>query len=116
MNRKAFLVLFLLLIFANLVAAVPGIPHRFYGNVDFLDGKALDGFVVSATINGAGVASTVTVDGSYGYDAKLLFVTDPFNNRKGKTVEFYVNGIKAAETALFENGGSHSFELPCLTL
>ncbi len=111
MNKKFFLIPLIILVFAASVSAVPGIPHRFYGAVDFSNAPAPDNFVVSAKINGAEVASTATLDGRYGYERELLFVSDPYNNRRGKTVEFFVNGIKANETAVFQNGGSQRLDL-----
>ena len=111
MNRKIFLIPLILLITASLVLAVPGIPHRLYGTVIFSNATAPNNFVASARINGVEAAKTTVLNGRYGYERELLFITDPYNSRAGKTIEFFVNGIKANETAAFQNGGSQRLDL-----
>ena len=106
MGKKSILILLIFITFSTTASAAPGIPHRFYGTVDFSNTEAPDNFIVSARIDGIEAASTPVLNGAYGYEKELLFVTDPYNNRKGKTVEFFINGIKTNQTAVFENGGS----------
>lgn len=83
-------------------AQSPGIPHKFYGTVAFDNGPAPDGLMVEAKVNGAIMGTSVTDDGKYGY-GDLLLAANPDNDNAGKTVEFYVSGIKANETAVFAN-------------
>lgn len=88
-----------------LAKAAPGIPHQFYGSVDFSNGPAPDGLVVEARINGEMVTSSSIVDGQYGFVPNLFFVTDPNNNRQEETVQFFVSGIDTEQSASFVNGG-----------
>jgi len=92
-----------LLLIPGLALAVPGIPHQFYGQVSFSNGPAPDGLVVEARIGSVTVATTTTLNGKYGY-SPLFFVTDPDNDRAGKTITFLVNGIDTGLSATFENG------------
>ncbi len=86
-------------------APAPGIPHQFYGSVNFSNGPAPDGLVVEARIGGQVAASASIVDGKYGYSPNLFFVTDPNNDRQGESVHFFVSGIDTAQTTVFINGG-----------
>jgi len=97
-------------LFSGLVFAAPGIPDRFYGEVNFSNMSAPDNLSVTAEIDGVQVAETSTSAGRYGY-GQLFFVTDSSNNRSGKTIEFFVNDVKADETAVFQNGGSQRLDL-----
>lgn len=92
-------------------AATPGIPHQFYGSVEFSGVPAPDGLVVEARIDGQVVASSSIVDGKYGYSPILFFVTDPDNNRVNKTIRFFVSGIDTEQSAIFVNGGYSPKEL-----
>ena len=94
--------------------AVPAMPHQFYGTVNFTNGSAPDGLLVEAkVINGVSIVSTestVTKNGKYGYDP-LFKVEDNNSTLSGETIEFYVDGIKANETAIFNNGASTPLNL-----
>ncbi len=92
-------------------AQSPSLPHQFFGTVNFSDGQASNGLVVEAKINGAVVGNSVTSGGNYGYNPNLLFATDNQGNNAEETVEFYVDGIQANETAVFENGKSIQLNL-----
>jgi len=85
--------------------ATPGIPHQFYGSVNFSNGPAPDGLVVEARIGGEMVASTSIVNGQYGFSPNLFFVTDPNNNRANKYISFFVSGIDTDRKVSFVNGG-----------
>ena len=109
-------------IFASLISIVlfmpifafaqsPSLPHQFFGVVNFTNGAAPNGLTVEAKINGVVVGDSVTSSGNYGYNPNLLFALDNNGERAGKTVEFYVNGIKTNETAVFENGKSTQLNL-----
>ena len=89
-------ILVLLLLLLPTVFAIPGVPHQFYGYVNFTNAPAPDGIVVEARMDGKTVASTITLNGRYGYKPRLFFVTDPNNTRAGKTINFYINGISFA--------------------
>ncbi|KKQ96120.1 MAG: hypothetical protein A2W71_00690 [Candidatus Nealsonbacteria bacterium RIFCSPLOWO2_02_39_8] len=92
-------------------AQSPGIPHQFFGAAQFASGAIPNGLSIQAKINGVVVGGSVTAGGSYGYNPNLLFVTDSQNTNAGKTIEFYVSGIKANETAIFANGNSTQLNL-----
>lgn len=97
-------------------AQTPSLPHQFFGAVNFTNGTAPNGLSVEARINGAVMGSSITANGNYGYnrydgDLNLLFATDNQGVNAGKTVEFYVSGIKANETTIFANGNSSQLNL-----
>jgi hypothetical protein len=97
----ALIVMLALLSFA--VFAQSDIPHQFAGTVTVNGAPAPDGTLVVAKVDGQDVAGTTTKNGQYGYDP-VFFVPDPYRNRQGDTVEFYVSGVKGGEF-IFENGG-----------
>jgi len=92
-------------------AQSPSLPHQFFGSVNYTNGVAPDGLTVEAKINGSVVGSSVTFGGNYGYNPNLLFALDNDGVHAGKTVEFYVDGVKANETAVFVNGNSSQLNL-----
>jgi len=104
----------IVLILPAVALAVPAMPHQFYGIVSFTNGPAPDGLLVEAkVINGVSIVSTestVTKNGKYGYDP-LFKVEDNNSTLSGETIEFYVDGIKANETAVFVNGNSSQVNL-----
>ncbi len=94
-----------------LAEAAPGIPHQFYGSVDFSNGPAPDNLVVEARIGGEVVASTSITDGKYGFTPNLFFVRDPESNRSGEEINFFVSGIDTEQSAVFVNGGYSNKDL-----
>lgn len=100
-------------------AQSPSLPHQFFGSVNYTNGAAPNGLAVEAKINGSVVGSSITAGGNYGYESNLfpknwLIATDELGNNAGKTVEFYVGGVKAntsPETAVFVNGNSSQVNL-----
>lgn len=111
MNPKLFLsILISTLLLSNIVLAVPGIPHAFYGSVKINGQPAPDGTSVVAKINGVEVSSTTTLNGKYS-GSRVLIVEDPLNNRAGKTIQFFVKGIDTGKTETFLNGGSTDLDL-----
>ena len=104
----------IVLILPAVALAMPAMPHQFYGTVVFSNGSAPDGLLVEAkVINGVSIVSTestVTKNGKYGYDP-LFKVEDNNSTLSGETIEFYVDGIKANETAIFNNGASTPLNL-----
>lgn len=78
-------------------SAQPGFPCHFYGDVIINGAPAADGVVVDARVSGTSVALTTTLGGTYGEGDDVFYVPNPQNNMDGKTVEFYVQNIKAAD-------------------
>jgi PGF-pre-PGF domain-containing protein len=91
------LAFFLLVISVPLTSAIPQLPNQFWGTVTVSGLPAPYGLIVSARIGGVEYASTTTSGGRYG-----VIVQGGVN---GETVEFYVAGVKAVETATFSVGG-----------
>jgi len=92
-------------------AAQLGVPHQFFGAVTTNGAPAPDGITVMATISVQEVASTTTVGGSYGLlPGDIFYIEDPDGTNSGKTIEFYVGGVKAAEY-VFSNGESTELDL-----
>lgn len=90
--------------------AAPGIPHQFYGTVNFTNGAAPDGLTVEAkTSSGVVAGVSATKDGKYGYPPKnLLFVTDANDGTakdmlSGQEIRFFVSGIDTGAAASFSN-------------
>ena len=99
-----------IVLISNLVFAIPGIPHQFYGSVTYNGQSAPDGLSVVAKINGVEVASTTTSGGKYGY-SPVFYVDDPNNIRAGDTVNLFVNGIDTGQSETFKNGGRTELDL-----
>jgi hypothetical protein len=91
------------------VLAQSDIPHQFAGSVTVNGAPAQDGLIVVAKVSGTEVSATATSGGTYGYDT-MFFVPDPYRNREGKTIEFFVSGAKAGEY-IFTNGGQTFLDL-----
>jgi len=104
-----FISAFLLFSCIFLVSAQLGIPHQFYGDVSYNNAPAPNSLSVVAKIDNVVVKQTTTLDGKYGYSPVFL-ITDPDDNREGKTIVFYVNDIQAAQY-IFENGGTTELDL-----
>ncbi|RME32042.1 hypothetical protein D6789_00800 [Candidatus Woesearchaeota archaeon] len=80
----------------TLVVAAPAFPIQFAGDV-IVNGKvAPDGLLVTAKIDGSDVEATTTKDGGYS-----MKIGDPYGNREGETVSFFVEGIDTGETAVW---------------
>jgi len=100
---------FMILLLAMTAFAQSDIPHQFQGAVTVNGAPAGDGTLVVAKIDGVDVAGTTTSGGTYGYNP-AFFVPDPYRNREGKTIEFYVSGVKAT-SYVFVNGGRTILDL-----
>ena len=90
-----------------LAFAQPGIPHQFYGTVEFTNGSAPAGLTVEVKVDGVVVGSAVTSSGKYGYNPSLLFAEKSEGEWSGETAEFYVDGTKAttASSVILSRGG-----------
>ena len=82
------------------VQVVPAPSHVFFGDVAIEDAPAPDDAVVSAKINGVTLATSTTVNGTYGIDTPALTVPgdDPDTPEKeggvdGDPIIFYVDGV-----------------------
>src|SRR3990167_6858071 len=102
--KKYSLIALVLFAIPAVAMAAPGIPHQFYGTVNFTNGAAPDGLTVETKIGPTVVGDSITSGGKYGYNPNLLFALDPDDNRAGQTVKFFVNGIDTGESATFANG------------
>ncbi len=105
-KKLSFTTVLSLLFISAIALAAPGIPNRFHGYVNFINGPAPDGLIVEAKIDGTTVASIATSGGKYGFAPDVFDVTDTDNNRNGKTISFFVGGVDTGKIANFTNGDS----------
>ena len=90
------------------VYAVPPLPHAFYGEVTVNGQAAPVGTIITAEVGGEDCGTyTTSTAGKYGNPAPSndYLIVQGTNIEAGDTIEFYVNGIKADQTATFEAGG-----------
>ena len=91
---------------AGVQGQFPQLPHSFYGNVTGSDGPAPIGTEITAKVGGVQRgALTVTQAGQYGGPTALktkLLVKGDISN--GDTILFFVNGIQAEQTSVFDSG------------
>jgi hypothetical protein len=81
-------------------ADAPTVPHQFFGTVTINGSLAAAGYAVTAKVSGTEVATGNTdSSGRYGYNPLIMVATNA-----GTTIDFYVNGVKAAQTATFTSG------------
>ena len=104
--KKLIFLLFILTILP-MVAAIPGFPHEFCGDVLINGSPAPNGTLVSARITGKDVITNsqnpvATVNGNFGKDGVPLLVQGDLTN--GDVVKFYVNNVDSGQTAIFEYG------------
>lgn len=91
------------------------IPHAFHGSIYTADGLAApEGSIVIASVHGKTAGSiTVTPSGRYGTQyagGEKLIVWDP-SLHPGDPIIFYIDGVPAAESTLFESGGVSNLTL-----
>jgi hypothetical protein len=85
---------------SSLYAQSPTTPQEFRGNVTVNGSPIPQGSTVSVRAGGIQIAFTPTDSkGRYGYSSPLLV-----SMTAGTFLEFYVNGVKAQETATFKPG------------
>ena len=101
---------------------VPQFPARYWGTVKFRSGatetNAPAGTVITAFVDGVERGRIVTTEpGKYGgptaLDPKLTVSGDI---AQGSLVEFYVKGVKADQTASFQNDHPEEMNLTALVL
>ena len=103
--------LIVVVLFVNIVFAIPGVPHQFYGEVKINGNLAPNGVEIKVydADDNKYVAGAFTKDGKYGYDP-IFYVPDPERSRDGHTLEFYVEDVFAVNHT-FSNGLSTRLDL-----
>lgn len=96
------------------VSAVPLLPAEFWGSVTINGDPAPVGTIITAWIEGNESGSlTLDTAGFYGgyaiFDKRLLVCGG--EGDVGKIVTFFVNGVKASETAVYTPGSSTRLDL-----
>ena len=117
LSRAAGLLLALVLIVGMVAPAAlaqsgmpPSLPRQFWGNVTVNGAPAPMGAAVSARIGGVEYGNgTVDAAGRYG-DEPNFFVQAPAE-LAGQTISFYVAGVLAHETAVYQVGGKGGLDL-----
>jgi len=102
--QSIFVIVLSLILFSNVVLAIPGLPNAFKGYVTINGQPASDGTTIVAKINGVQVASTTTSGGKYGYPSGSFYIDDPNNDRSGDVINFFVNGVDTGQFSYFCNG------------
>jgi len=92
---------------AVLAEAPPGIPQQFSGTVKNNGALVGAGYTVLAKTGSTELASTTT-DASGRYGSSELFY---FSADQGAIIDFYVNGVKAQQTATFSSGAVTALDL-----
>ena len=108
MNKTTIIGIVFMLILSSLAIAQPTFqpPHLFYGDVTVNGNPAPDGLLVVAKIDGEDVGASATEDGKYS-----VLVQDPYGDRTGDTVDFYVEDSDTGESAVFSNDPSAKTEV-----
>lgn len=127
MQRQRYLKLLSILVVAALLSAVvagglalaqgtppaPVLPQSFWGSVKDASGNPIPSGTVEAWMNGVKQDSIAIVNGQYGgpggFEERL--VVQGTSEDIGKTIEFYVNGVKANETAKYTPGEKTNLNL-----
>jgi hypothetical protein len=99
--KKGIVLLFLsLILLMGLVLAIPSLPHTFVGEAKYKNtATVLTGQNISASIGSYGLG----IVGKVGAENKYEVSVDP-QGRTG-TINFYIGGVKATETATYIFGG-----------
>lgn len=92
----------------------PVLPCAFYGSVKINGVDAPIGTVITAEIEGIERGSITTTEvgkygGAGGLESKLGVIGNA--DDEGKIVTFYINGVKADQTALWKSGGVYVVDL-----
>jgi|GEM_PF-1608176 hypothetical protein len=113
MRRFAWIFL-LLFALAGTASAIPTLPAEFSGTVTIDGSPALAGTVITALIDDRDCGMlTLTAAGVYGgedvLDSRLIVSGE--DSDAGKTITFLVDGVAAAETAVYTSGTSTQLAL-----
>ncbi|MDF2956084.1 MAG: PKD repeat domain protein [Candidatus Alkanophagales archaeon MCA70_species_2] len=120
--RHAIFVLAVVVLVATAAASIttaqqpPALPCQFYGNVTIDGAPAPVGTEIVAKIDGE-VRGNITVveEGKYGGShAQKLIVVGNMSD-EGKNITFYVDGIKAEQTAAWHSGGIFTLDISAKT-
>ncbi len=108
------ILLILILALAGPASAVPVLPAEFWGTVSIDGSAAPAGTVITARIDDSDCGTlTTAAAGVYGgealFDERLLVSGE--DTDAGKTIAFFVNGVPAAETAIYGPGTSARLDL-----
>lgn len=121
MKKSLYIIIILLL---STILAVPAladgnapstIPHAFYGLLYDIDGSnAPGGSIVIASTGGNPVGTITTTQAGhygtgYGGGDKLIVWDQSLNS--GDEIFFYIDGVRAVESAIFESGGVSNLTL-----
>lgn len=91
----------------------PVLPQSFWGSVKDASGNSILSGTVEAWMNSVKQDSIAIVNGQYGglggFDERLI--VQGTSEDVGKTIEFYVNGVKANETAKYTPGEKTRLDL-----
>jgi hypothetical protein len=109
--RNAIFTGLVILLFISFSSAQFGIPNQFWGSVvDSVGTKCPDGTLIIAKISDKDVAATSCKNGNYGLDGSVFYVSDPFTNRQGKLIEFFILDLNSGEH-VFVNGATNELNL-----
>lgn len=106
--RLSIIALILALLMAGPVLADIVIPTAFYGTVKINGTDAPAGTLITAKINGVEKGSYTTKEpGKYGSSdpnrGDVLLIQTNKTGDIGKTIEFWINGIKTGQTAIYDS-------------
>lgn len=91
----------------------PVLPQSFWGSVKDASGNPVTSGTVEAWMNGVKQDSIAVINGQYGgpggFDERLI--VRGTSDDEGKTIEFFVNGVKANETAKYAPGEKTNLNL-----
>ncbi|MCE5338763.1 MAG: hypothetical protein LLF90_08780 [Methanomicrobiaceae archaeon] len=105
--RRTLWILILLIALIGTASAIPALPAEFTGSVTIDGSPAPAGTVITARIGDRDCGSlTLTAAGAFGgdstFDKRLLVGGE--DGDAGKTITFFVDGVRAAETVVYAPG------------
>jgi len=97
---KKIVFMFIIILIISSVNAQPSLqpPHLFYGTVTVNGQAAVNGVLITTKIDDTDVAFDTTKDGSY-----YIVVEDPYGDRVGEEVKFFISGEDTGESGIFSN-------------
>lgn len=84
------------------------VPHQFYGDVIINNEPAPNNLQLHARVGDALYGSTLTRDGTYGYNPNIFYVE--YQGRDGERITFFIEGEEVA-TAFFQSGQSTRLDI-----
>lgn len=104
--ERSLILIGIFLVILSIVQAAPILPLVVRGGIEINEQDADIGTNIIAKIDNIEKGSAIVKDkGSY-----IILVNGEIED-EGKTVEFYINGIKADQTAIFKSGGVIDLDL-----